>query len=196
MINYIDKMADALVDVLKYSASDVEWIEPDDMKPNDGVEAEWFYPAVESEPFSEITAILQYTQQQALYNDEIGELMLGIALVEMKHYAVVRDIIVQLGGTLPRPFSGNKIEIGSTVKEALENAIDAEMKTIDYYKSVQKKITAHTESARIAHKILDKLIADEVLHLKLLNEELGHQFGKAALDKLSHLADKIKSYLE
>lgn len=36
MINYVDKMADALVDVLKYSNQDVEWVEPDDMKPNDG----------------------------------------------------------------------------------------------------------------------------------------------------------------
>ena len=39
MINYVDKMADALVDVLKYSNQDVEWVEPDDMKPNDGVTA-------------------------------------------------------------------------------------------------------------------------------------------------------------
>lgn len=28
MINYVDKMADALVDVLKYSNQDVEWVEP------------------------------------------------------------------------------------------------------------------------------------------------------------------------
>ena len=48
MINYVDKMADALVDVLKYSNQDVEWVEPDDMKPNDGVQPEWFYPAIEN----------------------------------------------------------------------------------------------------------------------------------------------------
>lgn len=46
MINYVDKMADALVDVLKYSNQDVEWVEPDDMKPNDGVQPEWFYPVI------------------------------------------------------------------------------------------------------------------------------------------------------
>ena len=28
MINYVDKMADALVDVLKYSNQDVEWWNP------------------------------------------------------------------------------------------------------------------------------------------------------------------------
>lgn len=79
MINYVDKMADALVDVLKYSNQDVEWVEPDDMKPNDGVQPEWFYPAIENAEYSEITAILQYTQQEAVFEDEIGELMLGIA---------------------------------------------------------------------------------------------------------------------
>ena len=52
MINYVDKMADALVDVLKYSNQDVEWVEPDDMKPNDGVQPEcgvfrnYRYPAI------------------------------------------------------------------------------------------------------------------------------------------------------
>lgn len=54
MINYVDKMADALVDVLKYSNQDVEWVEPDDMKPNDGVQPEWFYPAIENAEYSEI----------------------------------------------------------------------------------------------------------------------------------------------
>ena len=70
MINYVDKMADALVDVLKYSNQDVEWVEPDDMKPNDGVQPEWFYPAIENAEYSEITAILQYTQQEAVFEDE------------------------------------------------------------------------------------------------------------------------------
>ena len=36
MINYVDKMADALVDVLKYSNQDVEWVEPDD-SPNGSI---------------------------------------------------------------------------------------------------------------------------------------------------------------
>ena len=111
MINYVDKMADALVDVLKYSNQDVEWVEPDDMKPNDGVQPEWFYPAIENAEYSEITAILQYTQQEAIFEDEIGELMLGIALVEMKHYAHIRDAIVALGGTLPKPYDLSLIHI-------------------------------------------------------------------------------------
>ena len=156
MINYVDKMADALVDVLKYSNQDVEWVEPDDMKPNDGVQPEWFYPAIENAEYSEITAILQYTQQEAVFEDEIGELMLGIALVEMKHYAHIRDAIVALGGTLPKPYDSKNVNIGETPVEAL---------------------TASTPTADIARKLLTKLIADESLHLKLLTRQLKVMAG-------------------
>lgn len=134
MINYVDKMADALVDVLKYSNQDVEWVEPDDMKPNDGVQPEWFYPAIENAEYSEITAILQYTQQEAVFEDEIGELMLGIALVEMKHYAHIRDAIVALGGTLPKPYDSKNVNIGETPVEALTLAAHSEVGTIRFYK--------------------------------------------------------------
>lgn len=194
MINYIDRMADALVDVLKYSDSTVEWVEPDDMKKNDGVLAEWFYPAVESEPYSEITAILQYTQQESSFED-IGDLMLGIALVEMKHYATVRDVIMKLGGEMPRQYSNRSVEIGSTVSEALQLAAKSEMATIDFYQSVLKRVTTDTESAKIAKQILTKLIADETLHLKLINEQLIVVMGQEYKDKMMNYIQKIKSYL-
>lgn len=177
MINYVDKMADALVDVLKYSNQDVEWVEPDDMKPNDGVQAEWFYPAIGSDEYSEVTAILQYTQQEAVFEDEIGELMLGIALVEMKHYAHVRDAIVALGGNLPQPYDSKNIRLGNTPVEALTLAARSEVITIKFYKSVRERITASTDSADIARKLLTKLIADESLHLKLLTQQIKKMVG-------------------
>lgn len=177
MINYVDKMADALVDVLKYSNQDVEWVEPDDMKPNDGVQPEWFYPAIESAEYSEITAILQYTQQEAVFEDEIGELMLGIALVEMKHYAHVRDAIVALGGTLPKPYDSKSVNLGGTPIEALTLAAHSEIATIKFYKSVKERVTASTNSADIARKLLTKLIADESLHLKLITQQLKKMVG-------------------
>lgn len=177
MINYVDKMADALVDVLKYSNQEVEWVEPDDMKPDDGVQPEWFYPAIESAEYSEITAILQYTQQEAVFEDEIGELMLGIALVEMKHYAHVRDAIVALGGTLPKPYNSKNVNIGETPTEALVLAAHSEVATIKFYKSVKERITTSTSSADIARKLLTKLIADESLHLKLLTQQLKKMLG-------------------
>ena len=69
MINYVDRMADALVDVLKYSNSEVEWPKTSDLRPNDGVRSEWLYPAIESSDYSEITSILQYTQQEAVFDE-------------------------------------------------------------------------------------------------------------------------------
>ena len=177
MINYVDRMADALVDVLKYSNQDVEWTEPGDLKPNDGVQPEWFYPAIESAEYSEITAILQYTQQEALFEEEIGELMLGIALVEMKHYATVRDAIVALGGTLPKPYNNKNVNLGGTPTEALILAAHSEVATIKFYKSVKELATASTASADIARKLLTKLIADESLHLKLITQQLKNILG-------------------
>lgn len=177
MINYVDRMADALVDVLKYSNQDVEWTEPGDLKPNDGVQPEWFYPAIESAEYSEITAILQYTQQEAVFEEEIGELMLGIALVEMKHYATVRDAIVALRGTLPKPYNNKNVNLGGTPTEALILAAHSEVATIKFYKSVKDLVSANTESADIARKLLTKLIADESLHLKLINQQLKIMLG-------------------
>lgn len=171
MINYVDRMADALVDVLKYSNSEVEWPKTSDLRPNDGVRPEWLYPAIESSDYSEITSILQYTQQEAVF-DEIGELLLGIALVEMKHYAGVRDAIVALGGKLPQPYSSKNVKIGTSPVEALTLAIELEIATIEFYKSVEVKLSQDTDSVIIMKQLLKKLIADESLHLKLLNKYL------------------------
>ena len=107
----------------------------------------------------------------------IGELMLGIALVEMKHYAHIRDAIVALGGTLPKPYDSKNVNIGETPVEALTLAAHSEVATIGFYKSVKERITASTPTADIARKLLTKLIADESLHLKLLTRQLKVMAG-------------------
>lgn len=200
MINYVDKMADALVDVLKYSNQDVAWVEPGDMKPGDGVQPEWFYPAIESAEYSEITAILQYTQQEAVFEDEIGELMLGIALVEMKHYAHIQDAIVALGGTLPKPYDNRHVNLGKTPVEALTLAARSEVATIGFYQSVKERITAATPTADIARKLLTKLIADESLHLRLLTRQLRQTVGDdkeydEIMKKISDNSEDISAYI-
>lgn len=195
MINYVDRMADALVDVLKYSDSRVEWAEASDLKPNDGVRPEWFYPAIESAEYSEISSILQYTQQEALF-DEIGELMLGIALVEMKHFAAVRDAIVALGGELPKPYSNKNVKLGKSPVEALVLAISAEIATIEFYKSIEPNLTENTDSVAIARQLLTKLIADESLHLALINETLKNRLNNTQKYKtiVGEMLSKIELY--
>ena len=118
-----------------------------------------------------------FYQQEAVFEDEIGELMLGIALVEMKHYAHIRDAIVALGGTLPKPYDSKNVNIGETPVEALTLAAHSEVATIGFYKSVKERIAASTPTADIARKLLTKLIADESLHLKLLTRQLKVMAG-------------------
>jgi rubrerythrin len=172
MINYIDKMADALVDVLKYSDSSVEWPDAEHVAPDPNIKPEWFYPALQSTDASEIFAILLYTQQTALYDDEIGDLVLGVGIVEMKHFANIRDTVVSLGGTIPQAFTDKKLDLGKDLGDALRIDVQGEYDTIQLYKSIKEKITSQSETAKTLQQMLDKLIADETLHLKLFYAEL------------------------
>lgn len=191
MINYIDRMADALVDVLKYSDSNVAWPEMDGLPNDPAVKAEWFYPALQSSDASEIIAILLYTQQSGLYDEEIGDLVLGIGLVEMKHFANIRDLVLLLGGTIPQPLNDKNLKLGNTVEEALAINVQSELDTIIYYRSVKEKITSTTPTAIAIKKTLDKLIADESLHLKLFveaaNERGVQNLIKDSVDKIHKL---------
>ena len=132
MKNYVDAMADALVDVLKYSDSSVEWPDIDDLQYDEAIKPEWFYPALQSEGESELMAILQYTQMAGLYDEEIGDLVLGVGLVEMKHFANVRDVVIKLKGTIPQPLNTKKLELGKNAGEALVISIKNEILTIQF----------------------------------------------------------------
>ena len=172
MKNYVDAMADALVDVLKYSDSSVEWPDIDDLQYDEAIKPEWFYPALQSEGESELMAILQYTQMAGLYDEEIGDLVLGVGLVEMKHFANVRDVVIKLKGTIPQPLNTKKLELGKNAGEALVISIKNEILTIQFYESVKEKIASQSKSAKTILQMLDKLIADERLHLKLFYQQL------------------------
>ena len=142
-------------------------------------------------------SILQYTQQEAVF-DEIGELLLGIALVEMKHYAGVRDAIVALGGKLPQPYSSKNVKIGTSLVEALTLAIESEIATIEFYKSIEIKFSQDTDSVIIMKQLLKKLIADESLHLKLLNRYLKDSVNDEQKYNsiVGEWLSKIKLYIE
>lgn len=172
--NQVDDLTDALVNVMCYSDQTVEYPSFDDAKRDDGVMAEWLYPIFNgTNDFSELTAIHMYTTQEATF-DDIGELLLGIALTEMKHYGKLSDFIGKLGGKIDQKFSNSGVVIGNTSKEALQLAIVAEEKTIDFYEKLEEKLLKleETKTIRIALQLLAKLLADEVIHLKLLKEKL------------------------
>lgn len=173
--NIIDNLTDALVDVMRYSDPSVIYPDLDKAKPDDGVVAEWFYPIYNgSNDFSELTAILMYTGQETKF-EEIGELMLGIGLTEMKHLAKIGDFIRVLGGNIEQRYTNTGVVLGNTIKEAINVAIEAEVKTIEFYNSLSVKIqrVKPTTTTEIALQLISKLKADEEVHKKLLEDALG-----------------------
>lgn len=64
--------------------------------------------------------------------------------------------------------------VGKTSEEAINIAIAAEEKTIDFYEKLQEKLIKleETTTIRIAMQLIAKLLADEVVHLKLLKEQI------------------------
>lgn len=172
--NQVSDLTDALVNIMRYSNPEVEYPSFDKAKSDDGVMAEWLYPIFNgTNDFSELTAIHMYTTQEATF-EEVGELFLGIAMTEMKHYDKLADFIRKIGGKINQRFNNSGVTIGKTVEEALNLAIGAEEKTIDFYEKVEEKLLKldETDTIKIALELLSKLIADEVVHLKLLKEEL------------------------
>lgn len=173
--NQIDDMVDGLVNVMRYS--DPSALYPsgiESVKPNDGVDPEWFYPIFNgSNDFSELSAIHMYTTQEATFED-IGQLMLGIGLVEMQHYGKLSELIRSLGGTIDQNYDNSEVEIGKTPQEALKIAIDGEITTIDFYDKVAERIqkSKQTKTTETALRLIAKIQADERVHLSLLRKKL------------------------
>lgn len=173
--NQIDDMVDGLVNVMRYS--DPLALYPsgiENVKPDDGVDPEWFYPIFNgSNDFSELSAIHMYTTQEATFED-IGQLMLGIGLVEMQHYGKLSELIRSLGGTIDQSYDNSEVEIGKTPQEALKIAIDGEVTTIDFYDKVAERIqkSKQTKTTETALRLIAKIQADERVHLSLLRKKL------------------------
>lgn len=179
----VEAMADALVESMRYANSAVDYPDVSTAKPDDGVPAEWFYKAyVGTAPTSELTAILQYTQQRMIF-DEIGETFLGIALTEMKHYDRLGDFINRIGGNVSRPaFSAAKVDITTkSAAEAVQINIRAEQDTIAEYEKLIQRIQANnptpTVTSALAIQLINKIVADERVHVRLL-AELAQSLGE------------------
>lgn len=173
--NQVDDLTEALVNTMRYSDPNVEYPSFDKAKSDDGVIAEWFYPIFNgTNDFSELTAIHMYVTQEATF-EEVGELLLGIALTEMKHYDKLADFIRKIGGKIDQRFNNSGVMVGKTSEEAIKIAIAAEEKTIDFYEKLQEKLIKleETTTIRIAMQLIAKLLADEVVHLKLLKEQIN-----------------------
>lgn len=174
--NRVEDAANAFIDVLKYSDQSVDYPDFKDIEPWPEDIVNMFKDALKDKPFSEISAILMYTQQSSRF-EPIAELMLGIGLVEMRHYDKLSDFLQKAD-----PYEDNsvmdiypKVEIGFSPESALKIALDSEIETIDHYKKIMNNVALYNDRADYddVMYLLNKLIADEEHHIKLIKEAMG-----------------------
>lgn len=174
--NRVEDAANAFIDVLKYSDQSVDYPDFNDIEPWPDDIVNMFKDALKDKPFSEISAILMYTQQSSRF-EPIAELMLGIGLVEMRHYDKLSDFLQKAD-----PYEENsvmdiypKVEVGFSPESALKIALDSEIETIGHYKKIMNNVALYNDRADYddVMYLLNKLVADEEHHIKLLKEVMG-----------------------
>lgn len=174
--NRVKDAANAFIDVLKYSDQSVDYPDFKDIEPWPEDIVNMFRDALKDKPFSEISAILMYTQQSSRF-EPIAELMLGIGLVEMRHYDKLSDFLQKAD-----PYEENlvmdiypKVEVGFSPESALKIALDSEIETIGHYKKIMNNVALYNDRADYddVMYLLNKLVADEEHHIKLLKEAMG-----------------------
>ena len=174
--NRVEDAANAFIDVLKYSDQSVDYPDFNDIEPWPDDIVNMFKDALKDKPFSEISAILMYTQQSSRF-EPIAELMLGIGLVEMRHYDKLSDFLQKADPYEENPVMDiyPKVEVGFSPESALKIALDSEIETIGNYKKIMNNVALHNDRADYddVMYLLNKLVADEEHHIKLLKEAMG-----------------------
>lgn len=174
--NRVEDAANAFIDVLKYSDQSVDYPDFNDIEPWPDDIVNMFKDALKDKPFSEISAILMYTQQSSRF-EPIAELMLGIGLVEMRHYDKLSDFLQKADPYEQNPVMDiyPKVEMGFSPESALKIALDSEIETIGHYKKIMNNVALYNDRADYddVMYLLNKLVADEEHHIKLLKEAMG-----------------------
>ena len=150
---------------------------------------------------SEMTAINQYMYDHYYsdkYDEEIADILRGIAIVEMKHMETLGELILDLGGD-PK-YTG-----GYSTKGRFWTP-----KYINYNKELCKMLHADLESEKIAiynyrkhikmiddiyiKKVLYKIIQDEIVHTKILMNLINKHCCK--YDKFCCFSDNEFDFLD
>lgn len=128
---------------------------------------------------SEFTAISQYLYHYFSFKDvdeTLGELMENVSINEMLHMEILAETIKKLGGdpvirgsysTKCNYWNGGFVYYGSQLCQQLREDIDAEYKAIEGYR---KHITLISDP--YVQAILQRIILDEKVHIRLFNEAL------------------------
>lgn len=180
--NRLEEMAEATVNALDYFDSKVEY-------PDISIVQKWpkeiilpLYDLYKNTRYSELTSILMYTQHQARFG-EIGELMLGIGLVEMVHYDKLGDFLLKASDVMDTDIPGNNqltvhpiIDLGTSAESALRLSLQSEKETLEEYQKVfdslnKEEYIKRSDYIPVSH-LIEKFIADEEYHITLLNKAL------------------------
>ncbi|MBR5174166.1 MAG: manganese catalase family protein [Clostridia bacterium] len=121
---------------------------------------------------SEITAIMTYSFQHFVCPvKEIGEILAGISTVEMRHMELLGEAIVELGG-YPiiggrTYWNGSYVNYTLDTKKFLRQNILAEENAILNYERTILNLSQDS-----LKQLLERIILDEELHIKLFKELL------------------------
>lgn len=127
---------------------------------------------------SEFTAVSLYSYQHFISDgqyQDYAELINGIAMVEMKHLELLGETIKHLGikpifidNAYPpgKPWNASYVNYSIPIKEMILEDMQSEQKAIETYKY-------HITLIQDGHvkKLLERIILDEELHLKLFTQE-------------------------
>ncbi|MCD7937602.1 MAG: hypothetical protein LUG98_12135 [Tannerellaceae bacterium] len=175
--NLLDDLAFGLVNATNYSNTAVPYPDVKVLDPDGGVRPEWFYPLHRgTNDFSELNTINQYISQEALF-DEIGEMMLGVALVEMKHLDRLGDLILKLNGSVSQKYETTHVAYVQTAEEAVRLALALEENSIREYTGLLERVKRlpANETTDITGRLLTKFIADECQHRAIFEQWLSQR---------------------
>ncbi len=128
---------------------------------------------------SEFTAISQYLYHHFLFkyiDQDLAELLEGIAIVEMHHMEMLAETIILLGGdpkirgsysTKGHYWYGDYVNYGTSLCDKLFLDLKSELKAIKNYKKDIKLIDDPYIKAT-----LHRIILDEKRHVALFNEQI------------------------
>lgn len=123
--------------------------------------------------YSELTLINQYNYQYFLMEPHLKEIFKKISKVEKEHLDILGDIIIALGDEPSFAFekknkyfywTSKYINTDTSLKNMIINNINSERELIKEY----RKITNIIENESII-AILNRIILDEELHIKIFN---------------------------
>lgn len=128
----------------------------------------------------ELTAILTYAYQSYITptHPEISSALVGIAKIEMLHHSLLGRTIYALGGYpmmgARTYWNGSYVDYALKIENILKDDIAHEQNAILNYERTM--LNLDTESVKA---LIERIILDEQVHIKILQELLNEYEGKS-----------------